>query len=472
MASAAEFQPEPRETPVAPLPPPRVPRASLDDPHLASGIKKATTRLMPMLVLLYFVAFLDRTNVGFAESGLHVDRGISDGAFALGAGIFFVGYALFEIPSNLLLERFGARFWLARIAVTWGIVAAAFAFVTNDTMFVVLRFLLGLTEAGLFPGVIMFLAQWFPNRRRVQMFAIFYLAQPFSQMIGAPLSGALISFGDRFTLWHGWQTMFFGEGVLAVVAGVVAYFRLIDSPQQASFLTDAEKTALREVMEHENAVKDAGGPRGIWPALVSGKVWYFTAIYFCLQVAVYGTTFYLPQQVSQLIGRKVGLEVGLVAAIPWAVGLFACYYLGKHADTVQRRRSWGAIGFVLTGAGILASAWAGATGHALLGIAAMTLAVAAFLTVGPICWSFPTSFLAGTAAATGIGLINSLGNLGGFVAPIMRTEINGLAPTPSGAWGVVSLGVLAFVAAVLMWATRFLSAPADALLTTDRDGPH
>lgn len=162
----------------------RTPRALLDSPHLASGIRKATTRLMPMLVVLYFVAFLDRTNVGFAEEGLQVDRGISAGAFALGAGIFFIGYAIFEIPSNLLLDRFGARFWLARIAVTWGVVASAFAFTTNDTMFVFLRFLLGVTEAGLFPGVIMFLSQWFPNKKRVQMFAIFYLAQPFSQMLG------------------------------------------------------------------------------------------------------------------------------------------------------------------------------------------------------------------------------------------------------------------------------------------------
>lgn len=440
------------------------PRELLDSPHLASGIKKATTRLMPMLVVLYFVAFLDRTNVGFAEEGLQIDRGVSAGAFALGAGIFFIGYAIFEIPSNLLLDRLGARFWLARIAISWGIVASAFAFTTNDTMFVILRFLLGVTEAGLFPGVIMFLAQWFPNHKRVQLFAIFYLAQPFSQMLGAPLSGGLISFGDQFTPWLGWQVMFFAEGMLAVVAGIAAYFLLTDSPQKARFLTDAEKTAMREVMEHENAVKDADGPRGVRAALVNGKVWYFTAIYFCLQVAVYGTTFYLPQQVSGLIGRDVGWEVGLVTAVPWAVGLFFCYYVGKHADTVRRRRNWGTVAFLLTGTAILVSAWAGANGFALLGIVAITVAVSAFLCAGPISWSFPTAFLAGAAAATGIGLINSLGNLGGFVAPVMRTAINEVVPTGSGAWGVVSLGVLAFVAAAMIWATRFFGARADELL--------
>nr|WP_241731700.1 MFS transporter [Microbacterium ginsengiterrae] len=443
----------------------------LASPHLASGIRKATFRLMPMLIILYFVAFLDRTNVGFAEQALEMDRNITAGAYALGAGIFFIGYAIFEIPSNLLLDKFGARFWLARIAITWGIVATAFAFVNGETMFIVLRFLLGVTEAGLFPGVIMFLSQWFPNKRRVQMFALFYLAQPFSQMLGAPLSGGLISFGDQVTPWAGWQVMFFVEGMMAVVAGVAAFFFLVDSPQKAKFLSDAEKLALRQIMEHEDTVKGSDGPRGIGAALLSWKVWYFTVIYFCLQIAVYGTTFYLPQQVSALIGQSVGWQVGLVSAIPWAVGLFACYYVGKHATSIKRRRVWGALFFLVTGSAILVSAWAGANGQSLLGIVAITVAVSAFLSVGPITWSFPTSFLTGAAAATGIGLINSLGNLGGFVAPIMRTGINESIPTDSGAWGVVSLGAFAFLAAVMMWATRFFSAKADALLEENAPAP-
>ncbi|WP_433584759.1 MFS transporter [Microbacterium hydrocarbonoxydans] len=446
--------------------------ALLTSPHLASGIKKATFRLMPMLIILYFVAFLDRTNVGFAEAAMEVDRGISAGAYALGAGIFFIGYALFEIPSNLLLTRFGARFWLARIAITWGIVAALFAFVNGEPMFIILRFLLGVTEAGLFPGVIMFLAQWFPNKRRVQMFALFYLAQPFSQMLGAPLSGGLISFGEKFTPWAGWQVMFFAEGMLAVIAGIAAFFFLVDSPQKAKFLDDDEKLALKQVMEHEDAVKETDGPVGIGRAMINWKVWYFTVIYFCLQIAVYGTTFYLPQQVSGLIGEDVGWQVGLVSAIPWLVGLFACYYAGKHATTVRRRRTWGTAFFVITGVAILVSAWAGANGQSLLGIAAITVAVAAFLSTGPITWSFPTAFLTGSAAAAGIGLINSLGNLGGFVAPIMRTGVNEAVPTDSGAWGVVSLGVFAFLAAVMMWGTRFFSAKADALLLEDATPVH
>jgi MFS family permease len=184
----------------------------LDKPVLKSAIAKAVRRLMPMLVILYVVAFLDRTNVGFAQDALAADKGVSAGAFALGAGIFFIGYAIFEIPSNLLLRKVGARIWLARIAITWGIVEASFAFVQGETSFILLRFLLGVTEAGLFPGVIMYLAEWFPNKVRVQMFAIFYLAQPISQMLGAPISGWLLGIGNQIPGMHGWQVMFFVEG--------------------------------------------------------------------------------------------------------------------------------------------------------------------------------------------------------------------------------------------------------------------
>ncbi|SMG47903.1 Sugar phosphate permease [Agreia pratensis] len=440
---------------------------STRDPALKSAIAKASRHLMPMLVILYFVAFLDRTNVGFAEEALRVDRGVSDGAFALGAGIFFIGYAIFEIPSNLLLKRFGARFWLARIAVTWGIVAALFAFTTNDTMFIILRFLLGVTEAGLFPGVIMFLSEWFPNKVRVQMFAIFYLAQPFSQMIGAPLSGGLISIGNQVTPWEGWQVMFFSEGMLAVLAGLAALKFLTNSPQKAKWLSQNEKDSLTAAMKREDDVRSADGPKGVWRAMASGKVWYFTIIYFCLQIAVYGTTFYLPQQVSNLIGQDVGFQVGLVSAIPWLVGLFACYFVGRHANTIRRRRSWGSLFYIFTGLSIFGSAWAGANGLPILGLLFITLAVSSFLAVGPITWAYPTAFLTGAAAAAGIGLINSLGNLGGFVAPLMRNGFNEAVPTDSGVWGVVSLGVFAFLAAGMMFGTRFFrGAKADELLET------
>ena len=257
-------------------------------------------------------------------------------AYALGAGIFFIGYAIFEIPSNLLLKKVGAKIWLARIAITWGIVSASFAFVQGETSFIILRFLLGVTEAGLFPGVIMFLAEWFPNKSRVRMFAIFYLAQPFSQMIGGPLSGWLINIGEDVPGASGWQVMFMVEGLLAVAAGIAAFFFLINGPEHAKFLTPEEKSALKEVMEAEDTLKDEHGPRGVMAAMRSAKVWYFTVIYFCLQIAVYGVTFFLPQQVAMLTGQKVGFAVGLLVGMPWFFGIFACYFIGRAATTDRK----------------------------------------------------------------------------------------------------------------------------------------
>lgn len=436
----------------------------LRDPVLASAISKASRRLMPMLVILYIIAFLDRTNVGFAAEALKVDRGVSAGAYALGAGIFFIGYALFEIPSNLMLNRVGAKYWLARIAITWGIVSACFAFVQGPNSFIVLRFLLGVTEAGLFPGVIMFLAAWFPNKVRVKMFAIFYLAQPVSQMVGAPLSGWLLNIGDQIPGAHGWQVMFAVEGLLAVVAGIAALIFLIDGPEQAKFLSAAEKNALKQVMEQEDTVKEESGPSGVWNAMKNGKVWYFTTIYFCMQVAVYGVTFYLPAQVSELTGTKVGLKVGVLVGIPWLFGIFACYLIGRAATTVQRRRTWATLLFISTGLCIFGSAWAGTYHQPVLGLMFITLAVCSFLGVGPIVWSYPAAFLTGAAAAAGIGLINSLGNLGGFVAPILRTKVNEVVNDTAGSAGIYALGVLPLVAAVMMFGTRRFRVKADELL--------
>jgi len=439
-------------------------RELLAAPVLKSAISKTARRLMPMIVLLYVVAFLDRSNVGFAQAALGVDRGVSAGAYALGAGIFFIGYAIFEIPSNLMMQKIGAKIWLARIAITWGLVSASFAFVQGPNSFVAMRFVLGVTEAGLFPGVIMYLALWFPNKVRVQMFAIFYLAQPFSQLVGAPLSGWLLNVGDRIPGWHGWQLMFGVEGLLAVAAGIAALFFLINGPEKATFLSVPERDALREVMALEHSTKQESGPNGILAAMRNGRVWYFTIIYFCLQVAVYGVTFYLPTQVSELTGTKVGFKVGLLVAIPWFFGIFACYFIGKAANTVRKRRQFGTVLFLTTGLCIFGSAWAGTNHQPVIGLIFITLAVCSFLGVGPVTWAYPTAFLAGTAAATGIGLINSLGNLGGFVAPILRTDVNSMAHSTTGSAGIYALGVLPFLAAAMMYFTRRFSNKADALL--------
>jgi sugar phosphate permease len=280
------------------------------------------------------------------------------------------------------------------------------------------------------------------------MFAIFYLAQPFSQMIGAPLSGGLISVGDQVTPFHGWQAMFAGEGILAVLAGIAALVFLTNSPQQAKWLEPGEKASLTAAMEREDTARSEDGPKGIWRAMASGRVWYFTIIYFCLQVAVYGTTFYLPQQVSSLLGQDVGWQVGLVSAIPWLVGLVACYLIGSRADSVGRRRRWGTLFYVTTGLSILGSAWAGANGQPVLGILFITLAVASFLAVGPITWAYPTAFLTGAAAAdheiTNLELQGQCAHQagvkigkGGLLSGIAHAQIqNGVAQFVQGVYNV------------------------------------
>lgn len=441
--------------------------ATADSPHLVSAVKKATKRILPMLIILYIVAFLDRTNVGFAQAGLEADRGISEGAYALGAGIFFIGYAVFEVPSNLALDKWGAKFWLARIAVSWGIVSSLFAFVWNETSFIVLRFLLGVTEAGLFPGVILFLAAWFPNQYRVQVMSLFYLGLPISQVFGSPLSGGLINLGEALGWVAGWQLMFFVEGMMAVVAGIFAFIFLVDSPQKAKFLTDDEKAALAHASEVEDALKKDDSPVGIWRAMASPRIWYFTAIYFCLQVAVYGVTFYLPQQVASLTGQSVGWEVGFLVAIPWFVGAFGLYYFGRYAKTVLRRRRLGVLFYVTTALCIIGSAWAGTNNQPVVGMIFITLAVLSFMSVSPITWSYPTAFLvSGATAATGIALINSIGNLGGFLAPILRTNVSAAAGDDPAA-GIYAIAIFPLIAAVLLFGTRFFRQKADQMLVPD-----
>jgi nitrate/nitrite transporter NarK len=221
---------------------------------------------------------------------------------------------------------------------------------------------------------------------------------------------------------------------------------------------------MKEVMSHEDTTKEETGPKGVLAAMRNGRVWYFTVIYFCLQIAVYGVTFYLPTQVSELTGTKVGFKVGLLVAIPWFFGIFACYFIGRAANTVRRRRIFGVVLYLSTGLCIFGSAWAGVNHQPVIGIIFITLAVCSFLGVGPVTWAYPTAFLTGAAAAAGIGLINSLGNLGGFVAPILRTKVNDIADSASGSAGIYALGVLPFLAAAMMWFTHRMRNKADELL--------
>ena len=413
-----------------------------------AATRKVFRRLLPFLLLMYVISFLDRTNVSFAQQEFEADFGISAAAYAFGAGLFFVGYAVFEVPSNLLLHRVGARWWLARIMVSWGLVSAAFMFVQGPICFYVLRFLLGVAEAGFFPGVILYLTYWIPARHLSRARGYFYMGIAIAGIVGNPLSGGLLELDGVLGL-RGIQWMFLVEGLLAVVVGVWSYFYLTDRPRDAQWLADDERDALARTVDAEDAEKSSGhGPQKVWAALGSWRVWYFALIYFCIQIAVYGVTFFLPTQVTAITGQKLGFAASLVTAIPWVFALLSVAYFPGLADRTRRHQLIGVCLLTATAVGIFASG--ALSGSPVLAIAGLSLAAMGFVAMQPIFWTLPTEYMTGYAAAAGIGLINSIGNLGGFLAPNMRDHFK---ENVGGNAGLYSLAVAALVGAVLFGAT-------------------
>ncbi|MFT4164605.1 MAG: MFS transporter [Microlunatus sp.] len=419
--------------------------------HLSEeATKKVFKRLIPFLLLMYVIAFLDRSNVAFAQQEFEIDFGISAASYAFGAGLFFVGYAVFEVPSNLMLHRVGARWWLARIMVSWGIVAACFMFIQGPVSFYILRFLLGVTEAGFFPGVILYLTYWVPARHLSRARGYFYAGIAIAGILGNPLSGALLELNGIADL-RGIQWMFLIEGLLAVAVGVWSFFYLTDKPRGAKWIPADEREALADTIDAEDQVKAEGhAPGSVMKALVSWRVWYFSAIYFCIQIAVYGVTFFLPTQVVAITGQKLGFQASLVTAIPWVFGLAAVAFFPGLADRTRKHRVIGSCLMLATATGIMASGVFQAS--PVLAIAGLSLAVMGFVSMQPIYWTLPTEYLTGYAAAAGIGLINSVGNLGGFLAPNMRDYFK---ETLGGNAGLYSLAVGAIGAAILFGLTAF-----------------
>lgn len=429
--------------------------------------KKVFRRLVPFLLLMYVIAFLDRSNVSFAQEEFEVDFGISAAAYALGAGLFFVGYAIFEIPSNLLMHRVGARWWLARIMVSWGIVSSLFVFVQGPTSFYILRLLLGITEAGFFPGVILYLTYWVPARHLSRARGYFYMGIALAGIIGNPLSGGLLELNGVAGL-RGTQWMFLVEGVLAVAVGVWSYFFLTDRPRNASWLPEDERAALADTVEQEDDTKTAGhGPSSVLRALASWRVWYFAALYFCIQIAVYGMTFFLPTQVTAITGQKLGFSAALVTAIPWVFGLAAVAFFPGLADRTRKHRTIGTTLLLISALGIFASGLL--SGTPVLAIAGLALAAIGFVAVQPIFWTLPTEYMTGYAAAAGIGLINSLGNLGGFLAPVMRggfdDSIGGNAGLNALAMGAIGAAILLALTALFPKANEIETGTAETMTT-------
>lgn len=412
-----------------------------DNPALNSAIKKSWKRLVPLMFILYFVAFIDRVNVGFAKDAMQLDIGLSDSAFALGAGIFFAAYALFGIPANLILNKIGAQKWLSITTVIWGVLSAMTGFVTNETQFIVLRFLLGLGEAGFYPGILLLASIYFPNKVRGSVIGIFVLGVPLALTLGSPLSGALLELHG----WMGrpgWFWMFVIEGLPAVVIGIFAFFWLDDSPEKARFLTAEEKKALTEQLASENAKTET---TSVLSALKNIKVWHLALIYGTIQISVYGLMFFLPSQVASLMGQTLGFKASLVAAIPWACSAFGVYYIPRLADKNPSRRVAISVMCMLAAAvGLALSAFA----SPVFAIAALCLSAVGFLSVQPVFWTFPPQLLSGPALAAGIGFCTTMGAFCSFLAPIIRVEMDKLMNSNTA--GIITLAVITVGCALLI----------------------
>lgn len=381
---------------------------------LQRAIAHALRRLGPCLILMYVVSFLDRANIGFAKQALAASVGISEKVYALGAGLFFISYSLCGFPSNLILHKVGAKIWIALLMVGWGSVSMATMFVSGSTSFYLLRLLLGVMEAGFFPGVILYLTYWFPARARGKILSLFYLGVPLALIIGGPLSGLLLELPPYFGL-RGWQWMFLVEGFLALGIGVLAFYFLDNRPADARWLSDDERRALQAALTHEEQQRRSAGPTELLPMLRNRHVLRFFLIYVLLQISTYGAVFYLPAEVSALLHKPAGIEVGLVSAAPWMCALIAVYFLPRAADRFGKHRQLAAWGLLVAGGASLVFP-AAAPVPALI---ALSIAVSGLIAVQPLFWILPTGYLADRAAAGGIAVIG-MGNLGGFIAPNLK----------------------------------------------------
>jgi sugar phosphate permease len=406
-----------------------------------SANKKLLIRILPFISLLYMLSYLDRVNIGFAKASLEADLGIGAAAYGLGAGIFFVGYVIFEIPSNLILHRVGPRRWLSRIMVTWGLVAAGMAFIQGPTSFYVMRFILGFAEAGLFPGVVMYLTYWYSNKGRSTAIGLsVYWGLAISFILGGPLSELLLSM-DGIATFQGWQWMFGVQGGLTVIVGIVTWFYLTDRPSDATWLTPGERESIEAKVREEDQTR-LHVP--VLKALSNRKVLYLGSIFFCINLSLYGLTFWLPTIVGDIEGLS-STQKGLLVGMPWVFGLISVFLVTRAADRTGKHAKVAAFSLATLALGLALSTTVGP----VLGMVFICLAVCGLLGALPTFWNLPTNYLSGAAAAAGIALINTIGSLSGFTAPYLFGLIE-------DATGSIKLGLYTLAAMALVGSTLLL----------------
>jgi MFS family permease len=411
--------------------------------HEAAAYRKVTGRLLPILMVCYLAAYLDRVNIGFARLQMVADLRFSETVYGLGAGMFFIGYFLFEVPSNLILHRVGARLWIGRIMISWALVSAAFVFVRTPSMFYSLRFLLGVAEAGFFPGIILYLTYWYPSARRARIMAFFMIAIPVSGISGGPLSGWIL---ETFAGSHGltgWQWLFLLEAAPAFVMGIAVMLLLDNGIRAARWLSEGEKDILERNLEADARTIAAHG--SLRAVARDRRLWRMCLIYFSCVVGQYGLTFWLPVLI-QSAGVHDVLTIGILTAVPYAAAVVAMVLAARSADARRERRWHTAAPMLLGAAGLCASVIAGT--HTAIALVCLSIAAAGILTSAPLFWSLPTAILRGTAAAAGIAAINSVGNLGGFASPYVIGVLKDV--THGTAAGLFSVSAVLVAGAILI----------------------
>jgi MFS family permease len=405
--------------------------------------RKITWRIMPFIVLCYLCAYLDRVNVGFAKLQMLSDLNMSDAVYGLGAGIFFIGYFIFEVPSNVIMHRVGARRWIARIMITWAIVSALTLFVKTPMQFYTARFFLGVAEAGFSPGIMLYLTYWFPAKRRGFALGLYYIAIPLAGVVGGPLSGWILGAFTHSTTMAAWQWLFLIEAIPALLAGFAVLWLMVDRPGEATWLSDEEKSEVSSTIEREDAEKTTHGNAAAF--LSDRNIWKLCAVYFCQIIGLYGISFWLPSIIKDA-GLTDVTMIGWLSAVPYLVAIPAIIVTGISADRFRSRRMHFSIALVIGAIGFAAS---GYVGHQpVLAVISLCVAAAGILSALSLFWGIPSAFLAGTSAAVGIAGINCVGNLAGFVSPYMVGWLN--VVTHDNRIGLYAVAVFMIIGAFLV----------------------